>query len=40
MLSTLGGLATFGVNGLVLGPAIAALFVAVWKIDIAARIRP
>jgi len=40
MLATLGGLATFGVNGLVLGPAIAALFVAVWQIDIAARERP
>lgn len=39
MLATLGGLATFGVNGLVLGPAIAALFVAVWKIDMAARLR-
>lgn len=39
MLSTLGGLATFGVNGLVLGPAIAALFVAVWKIDMADRLR-
>ena len=40
MLATLGGLATFGVNGLVLGPAIAALFVAVWQIDMAARERP
>lgn len=40
MLSTLGGLATLGINGLVLGPAIAALFVAVWQIDMAARERP
>ncbi|MDP3521879.1 MAG: AI-2E family transporter [Hydrogenophaga sp.] len=39
MIATLGGLATFGVNGLVLGPAIAALFVAVWKIDMATRAR-
>jgi predicted PurR-regulated permease PerM len=40
MVATLGGLATFGVNGLVLGPAIAALFVAAWKIDVARRERP
>ncbi|MFC7461056.1 AI-2E family transporter [Hydrogenophaga defluvii] len=40
MVATLGGLATFGVNGLVLGPAIAALFVAAWKIDVAGRERP
>lgn len=40
MLATLGGLATFGVNGLVLGPAIAALFVAAWKIDVASREHP
>jgi predicted PurR-regulated permease PerM len=32
MITTLGGVATFGVNGLVLGPAIAAMFVAVWHI--------
>lgn len=37
MVSTLGGLVVFGVNGLVLGPAIAAMFLAVWKIDIALR---
>ncbi|HEX5390250.1 MAG TPA: AI-2E family transporter, partial [Burkholderiaceae bacterium] len=40
MVATLGGLATFGVNGLVLGPAIAALFVAAWKIEVAGRERP
>lgn len=39
MVATLGGLATFGVNGLVLGPAIAALFVAAWKIDMSTRER-
>lgn len=32
MLTTLGGLAVFGVNGFVLGPAIAAMFVAVWHL--------
>ncbi|WP_342130361.1 AI-2E family transporter [Hydrogenophaga sp. OTU3427] len=40
MVATLGGLVTFGINGLVLGPAIAALFVAVWKIDMTLRERP
>lgn len=40
MLATLGGLISVGINGLVLGPAIAALFVAVWKIDMAAREQP
>lgn len=34
LLSTLGGLALFGVNGFVVGPLIAALFIAVWGIFI------
>ena len=37
LLSTLGGLVVLGLNGLVLGPAIAALFVAVWQIDMGRR---
>ena len=37
LISTLGGLAVFGANGFVIGPVIAALFVAVWEIFIAAR---
>jgi predicted PurR-regulated permease PerM len=37
LISTLGGLAVFGVNGFVIGPVIAALFVAVWEIFAAAR---
>lgn len=37
MVATLGGLSTFGINGLVLGPAIAALFVSAWKIAQASR---
>ena len=32
MVSTLGGMAVFGVNGFVLGPVIAAMFIAVWQI--------
>jgi predicted PurR-regulated permease PerM len=32
LLSTLGGLAVFGLNGFVIGPAIAAMFMAVWGI--------
>lgn len=33
LLSTLGGLATFGINGFVLGPLSAAMFIAVWQIQ-------
>ncbi len=32
LLSTLGGLALFGINGFVIGPLIAVLFVAFWQI--------
>ena len=32
MIATIGGVATIGINGLVLGPALAALFLAVWKL--------
>lgn len=32
LISTLGGLAVFGANGLLLGPVIAALFLAAWDI--------
>lgn len=32
MLATLGGITVFGLNGLVLGPVIAAMFMAVWHI--------
>jgi predicted PurR-regulated permease PerM len=31
LVSTLGGLSLFGMNGFVIGPLIAALFVAVWS---------
>lgn len=34
LLSTLGGLALFGINGFVIGPLVAALFIAFWGIFI------
>ena len=32
LIATLGGLAVFGLNGFVIGPVIAALFIAAWEI--------
>jgi predicted PurR-regulated permease PerM len=32
LISTLGGMAVLGINGFVLGPVIAAMFVALWQI--------
>lgn len=32
LISTLGGMAMFGLNGFVIGPVIAALFIAVWDL--------
>ncbi|MGH8689013.1 MAG: AI-2E family transporter [Burkholderiales bacterium] len=37
LISTLGGVSAFGISGLVTGPLIAALFVAVWDVVAAAR---
>jgi len=37
LISTLGGLQLFGLSGFVVGPVIAALFLAVWEIFIASR---
>lgn len=34
LLSTLGGLSLFGMNGLIIGPLVAALFIAFWEIFI------
>jgi predicted PurR-regulated permease PerM len=31
LLATLGGFATFGISGFVIGPLIAVLFVTIWK---------
>jgi predicted PurR-regulated permease PerM len=32
LISTLGGISIFGLNGFVVGPVIAAMFIAVWDI--------
>ncbi|HSO46164.1 MAG TPA: AI-2E family transporter, partial [Rhodoferax sp.] len=32
MITTVGGMAVFGINGFVLGPMIAAMFIAAWHI--------
>ena len=37
LISTLGGIAIFGLNGFVIGPVIAAMFIAVWDTVAASR---
>jgi predicted PurR-regulated permease PerM len=37
MITTLGGMVVFGINGFVLGPVIAAMFFAVWHMVLIAR---
>jgi len=37
MITTLGGMAVFGINGFVIGPTIAAMFIAVWHIYVVTR---
>lgn len=37
LVATLGGIAVFGINGFVLGPLIAALFITVWQIYVPKR---
>ncbi|MEO8040222.1 MAG: AI-2E family transporter, partial [Betaproteobacteria bacterium] len=37
LVSTLGGMAIFGLNGFVIGPAIAAMFIAVWDVVATSR---
>jgi predicted PurR-regulated permease PerM len=32
MITTVGGMAVFGINGFVLGPLIAAMFLSAWQI--------
>ena len=39
LVSTLGGIAIFGLNGFVIGPLIAAMFMSVWEIFAASRLR-
>jgi predicted PurR-regulated permease PerM len=36
-VSTLGGISIFGLTGFVIGPAIAAMFIAVWDVVAAYR---
>ena len=40
LISTLGGIAIFGLNGLVIGPVIAAMFIATWDIYSAGNQTP
>ncbi|WP_343630847.1 AI-2E family transporter [Roseateles sp.] len=40
LLSTLGGMSAFGINGFVIGPLFAAMFIAVWDIVAAERRYP
>jgi predicted PurR-regulated permease PerM len=40
LLSTVGGMAIFGINGFVVGPVIAAMFIAAWDIFTVARLEP
>ena len=40
LVSTLGGMSVFGINGFVLGPAIAAMFMAVWHIRLSGPSLP
>jgi predicted PurR-regulated permease PerM len=37
LISTLGGIVTFGLNGFVIGPVVAAMFIAAWDIFSASR---
>ena len=37
LISTLGGMAIFGLNGFVIGPVIAAMFMSAWDIFVTAR---
>ncbi|MFM9973522.1 MAG: AI-2E family transporter [Beijerinckiaceae bacterium] len=39
MITTLGGMAVFGINGFIIGPTIAAMFIAVWHLSITATAR-
>ncbi len=40
MITTLGGMAVFGMSGFVIGPAIAAMFMAVWHMFTVPEIVP
>ena len=38
LMSTIGGMALFGLNGFVIGPVIAAMFIAAWDIFSTSRL--
>jgi len=40
LVATLGGIATFGLNGVIIGPVIAAMFVAIWNLLDSVAPRP
>jgi predicted PurR-regulated permease PerM len=40
LISTLGGIVVFGANGFVMGPVIAAIFIALWAVFSASNQRP
>jgi predicted PurR-regulated permease PerM len=40
LVATLGGIAIFGLNGFVIGPVIAAMFISAWEIFADARRSP
>ena len=40
LISTLGGMVLFGLNGFVIGPVIAALFIAAWDLFSASKEAP
>jgi predicted PurR-regulated permease PerM len=37
LITTLGGMAALGINGFVVGPTIAAMFIAVWHLYVTTR---
>ncbi len=39
MITTIGGMAVFGINGFIIGPTIAAMFIAVWHLSITSQPR-
>ena len=40
LVSTIGGMSIFGLNGFVIGPVVAAMFMAAWDIFAKARQAP
>jgi len=41
LMSTIGGMALFGLNGFVIGPVIAAMFIAAWDLfSISRQLEP